>query len=57
MTEHITVYGKRLGNNFYVYKDKECSKDKLKAIFIGTWFRKNRVITINCFKFKLEIVK
>ena len=51
----ITIYGKRNGKGFDYYKDEKCTQH------IGhtqwRYYRKNQVITLNCFKYNLIVIK
>jgi hypothetical protein len=50
-----TIYGKRNGCGFDFFKDEQCTQ-KIAHQSEG-YFRKNRVVTLNCWDYYLIVVK
>jgi hypothetical protein len=51
----ITLYGKRKGADMAIYRDKECTD--FMCLLKDKYYRKNRVITINCWQYNLVVIK
>ncbi|MBQ9253240.1 MAG: hypothetical protein IJ180_00530 [Bacteroidales bacterium] len=51
----ITLYGKRNGYKMEIYSNKECKN--LVAINPYQYYLKSQVITLNCWKYWLEVIK